>query len=138
MCGAVFADTGFWIARLSPLDRLHGKARDVARALGAVLILTSELVLVETLNAFCGGGIFVRERVARLVDALRTDNRVEVVSQTSDLFADALALYRERGDKAWSLTDCASFPIMRKRGVKSALAHDRHFEQAGFKALLRE
>ena len=138
MRGAVFADTGFWIARLSPLDRLHGKARDVARALGTVPILTSELVLVETLNAFSGGGVFVRERAARLVDTLCADVRVEIVSHTPALFADALALFRGHSDKAWSLTDCASFSIMRRRGVKSALAHDRHFEQAGFKALLRE
>ena len=139
MRGAVFADTGFWIARLSPLDRLHGKARDVARALGGTVpILTSELVLVEMLNAFSGGGVFVRERAARLVDTLCADVRVEIVSHTPALFADALALFRERGDKAWSLTDCASFSIMRRRGIKSALAHDRHFEQAGFKALLRE
>lgn len=138
MRSAVFADTGFWVAQLSPLDRLHRKARDVAQALGTVPILTSELVLVETLNAFSGGGIFVRQRTARLVDALHADNRVEIVAQTPSLFADALALYSERGDKSWSLTDCASFSIMRRHGVEAALAHDHHFEQAGFKALLRD
>lgn len=100
--------------------------------------MTSELVLVETLNAFSGGGIFVRQRTARLVDALHSDNRVEVVAQTPSLFADALALYSERGDKSWSLTDCASFSVMRRHGVEAALAHDHHFEQAGFKALLRD
>lgn len=47
-------------------------------------------------------------------------------------------MYRERTDKSWSLTDCMSFLIMRKRHIKTALAHDRHFEQAGFTALLRE
>jgi predicted nucleic acid-binding protein len=44
---------------------------------------------------------------------------------------------KQRADKEWSLTDCASFKIMKARGITEALAHDHHFEQAGFTALLR-
>ena len=54
------------------------------------------------------------------------------------LFAAGLDLYRNRPDKAWSLTDCISFVVMRERSITEALAYDRHFEQAGFRALLRE
>ena len=138
MRGAVFADTGFWVARISPDDHLHNAARDIGHSLGARQVVTSELVLVETLNIFSGSGAFARDRAARVVEALRTDAQTEIVPQTPQLFDDALALYRERGDKAWSLTDCTSFVIMRKRKIETALAHDRHFEQAGFKALLRD
>ncbi|EKE25438.1 MAG: hypothetical protein ACD_5C00161G0004, partial [uncultured bacterium] len=46
-------------------------------------------------------------------------------------------LYKRMADKDWSLTDCASFEIMKARGITEALAHDHHFEQAGFTALLR-
>ena len=46
-------------------------------------------------------------------------------------------MYRQMLDKEWSLTDCASFALMKERGIAEALAHDRHFEQAGFVALLR-
>lgn len=137
MRGAVFADTGFWVARISPDDQLHDIARDASRALGSAPIVTSELVLVETLNTFSGGGAFARGRAARVVETIRADPQMDIVAQTPALFADALALYRERSDKAWSLTDCTSFVIMRKRKIEAALAHDRHFEQAGFKALLR-
>jgi uncharacterized protein len=62
---------------------------------------------------------------------------VEVVAQTSIQFREALELFASRADKEWSLTDCASFNLMRERGVSEALAHDHHFEQAGFVALLR-
>ena len=49
-----------------------------------------------------------------------------------------LCRYRaSHADKVWSLTDCTSFVLMRQRGIADALAYDRHFEQAGFKALLR-
>lgn len=40
-------------------------------------------------------------------------------------------------DKAWSLTDCISFTIMQENNIVEALTTDRHFEQAGYKALLR-
>ena len=137
MRGAVFADTGFWIARLSPLDQLHAKARELSHGLNTRLVVTTELVLAETLNAYSANGPFMRGLAVRFVDALAADPKVEIISQTPTLFAAALTLYRERADKAWSLTDCMSFSIMKTRGIKSALAHDHHFEQAGFKALLR-
>lgn len=138
MRGAVFADTGFWLARLNPLDRLHAKARETGRALGDAQVVTSDMVLTETLNALSGGGAFVRGQAVRLIATLQSDAQTEIVQQTPLLFGQAVAMYRERTDKSWSLTDCMSFLIMRKRHIKTALAHDRHFEQAGFTALLRE
>ena len=44
---------------------------------------------------------------------------------------------RERADKEWPLTDCISFVVMPDQGLSEALTADHHFEQAGFKALLR-
>jgi hypothetical protein len=41
-----------------------------------------------------------------------------------------------RVDKAWSLTDCISFVVMREHEITDALTGDRHFTQAGFNALL--
>lgn len=55
----------------------------------------------------------------------------------SDLSRAAFDNYRTAADKEWSLTDCSSFVLMRERDVSEALAHDHHFEQAGFVALLR-
>jgi predicted nucleic acid-binding protein len=60
-----------------------------------------------------------------------------VISTSEDIFDQGLSLYKERQDKGWGLTDCISFVVMRERAITEALAADRHFEQAGFKALLR-
>ena len=72
-----------------------------------------------------------------VVRKIAANPNVEVVAQTSIQFREAFDLYASRPDKEWSLTDCASFNLMRERGVSEALAHDHHFEQAGFVALLR-
>ena len=44
----------------------------------------------------------------------------------------------QRKDKDWSLTDCLSFAVMHARDLSEALTGDHHFQQAGFRALLRE
>ncbi|HMD84195.1 MAG TPA: hypothetical protein VKO18_05790 [Terriglobia bacterium] len=36
-----------------------------------------------------------------------------------------------------SSTDCISFVVMREHGMSEALTGDRHFERAGFIALLK-
>lgn len=42
-------------------------------------------------------------------------------------------LLEERGRRGPSLVDCVSFVVMRRHGVKEALAFDPDFEQEGFK-----
>jgi uncharacterized protein len=54
-----------------------------------------------------------------------------------ELFDQGVELYAARTDKQWSLTDCISFVVMRQYRVTEALTGDRHFEQAGFTAMLK-
>lgn len=135
--GAVFADAGYWIALLNPRDRLHATARALAADSTLDLIVTTQMVLTETLNLMGSMGADHRRRAADLVSALSQSADVEVVPQTPAQFEAAIEIYRSRADQSWSLTDCASFQVMRERGITVALAHDRDFEQAGFTALMR-
>ena len=73
-----------------------------------------------------------------MLAALQASALVEIIPASSDLFTAALELYRNRPDKDWGLTDCASFVAMRERALSEALATDEHFQQAGFLALLLE
>ena len=131
----VFVDTGYWVALLNPQDDLHDRAIEASRALGKVRLVTTEMVLDELLAAL--SKVPVRGFVIRGVDAIRNDPNTEVVPQTSIQFREAFDAYRRMADKEWSLTDCASFALMGERHLSEALAHDHHFEQAGYKALLR-
>jgi uncharacterized protein len=60
-----------------------------------------------------------------------------VIPQTTIQFQEALTLYEQRPDKAWSQTDCVSFKIMEEEDIVEALAYDKHFVQAGYVALMR-
>jgi serine/threonine protein phosphatase PrpC/predicted nucleic acid-binding protein len=134
---AVFADTGYWVAISNPRDALHLQAKDLSRSLRPVHLVTSETVLTEYLNDFSQRGQFLRRAAVALIERLRSDPNTTIVRQTSTHFWSAFDLYAARTDKAWSHTDCASFRIMERHRLSEALAYDKHFEQAGFKALLR-
>ena len=85
-----------------------------------------------------GHPLIIRSQAVGVLDALQTSALAEIVSASAELFAQALELYRDREDKEWGLTDCASFVVMTKRGLRDALTTDEHFRQAGVCALLRD
>ena len=133
----VFADSGYWVALINPLDALRSIARQVSGELGAVQIVTSEMVLIEVLNHFSRLGPRLRATAVEVMGEIADDPNVEVVELSSAFFNSALERYASRLDQRWSLVDCSSFVLMEERGIRDALAHDIDFMQAGFNALLR-
>ncbi|CAN5405014.1 hypothetical protein BH20ACI2_BH20ACI2_09240 [soil metagenome] len=91
-------------------------------------LLTSEAVLLELANGF--SRTMFRNATARFTDNICSNRDIEIVWSTQDLFTEALDLYRSRPDKDWSLTDCASFVVMKERDISLAFTSDKHFEQA--------
>jgi predicted nucleic acid-binding protein len=79
----------------------------------------------------------LRQAGLSIVDSLQQNKNVEIIPQTPQLFTEALVFYRQRKDKSYSLTDCASMLIMRQQNIRDVLTFDRHFQQEGFNALLR-
>lgn len=132
----VFADSSYWIALLNPSDELHAKAQLLVRELSSAEVVTSEMVLAEVLNIFSGRGPYLRRTAADAVQHLVSGGDVIVRPQTTEQFQSALELYGQVLDKSWSITDCASFQIMRAERIRAALTSDHHFAQAGFEALL--
>ena len=133
----VFADTAYWIALASPRDQLFEQALKVSRSLEQLHIVTSEWVLVELLNSFAESGTRLRAASVAMVQRIMADRMVSIEPCDAKLFSAAFDLYADRADKGWSVTDCGSFLIMQRLGIEAALTKDRHFGQAGFRALLR-
>ena len=96
------------------------------------------MVLTEVLNDFSKRGNFFRQAAIELIENIYKHPNVTVVKQTSSKFKEGLLLYKQREDKQWSLTDCVSFKRMEEYNILEALTYDKHFEQAGFRALLRD
>ena len=128
----VFADAAYWIAILNPRDGLNAKAREVSKSLNECRILTSEMALTEVLNSLGDKGPSLREAAVRTVESLRSNANVSVVQQTSIQFRDALKRYRDRPDKDWGLTDCASFLIMEEHGIDRRSRMIITFNRQGF------
>ncbi len=130
----VFADTSFYIALLNRLDADHRKAAAFRTGFSG-RYLTTAYVVIELGNWLCRPT--QRSLFVRLVDALGADPSTTVLPATDDSLQRGLALYRNRLDQEWSLTDCISFEVMRQARITHALTADQHFEQAGFVALLK-
>lgn len=48
-------------------------------------------------------------------------------------FAEAFSLMKKFADQAVSFTDCISFVLMKKQGVRDVFGFDRHFVSAGYR-----
>ena len=134
----VFADTSYWIALVNPRDSLSEKAQQLTQKLISSKVVTSEIVFGELLNTFSRHNSLLKEASISLIDRAYESPNIAVISQDTELFKAALNLYRKRLDQAWSYVDCSSFVIMKQKKILEALTYDRHFEQAGFIALLRQ
>ena len=129
----VFGDTFYFLALQNPNDKAHSKALQFTST-GGMRLVTTSFVLLEFADAM--SNISRRNKAAALVRDLYSNAHVSIVPCTQGLLLRGLSLYETRSDKAWSLTDCISFVVMKDRRIHDALTGDPHFKQAGFKVLL--
>lgn len=131
----VFADTFALIAWLNPRDHAHAV---VAEYLGAFSgrIVTTEWVLMELADALSSPES--RSTTIGFLERVRADPYFEIVGYLPSIYLAGFKLFADRPDKAWSLTDCISFSVMKDRGLSEALTADHHFEQAGFRAIFSQ
>lgn len=129
----VFADTFYFIALFNPEDSAHPRAAEFAGLVDR--LVTSEWVLLELADGLSDSEN--RHLFPVIRSGLHANPLAEVVPLDAALHERAIDFYVRHADKDWSLTDCVSFLVMRDRGLTKALTGDRHFEQAGFVALLK-
>ena len=131
----LFVDTAGWMMLADAKDPLHAAARterDSWLKAGGFLLSTN-FVMDETLT-------LIRVRLG-LDSAEAWWSQVEGSARLRWEWIDTLCAEKARRwffkwrDKDFSFTDCTSFVIMKERRVKLALTSDRHFEDAGFRAV---
>lgn len=125
----VFIDTGYILALVNENDQQHAEALALSQRFDGHPVVVTDAVLLEIGNALSR---IDRDAAVQIIEDLRQSPGVTVEHLTPELFESAFALYRRYTDKQWGLVDCVSFVVMRRMQLKTALAFDRHFTQAGF------
>lgn len=133
----VFLDTAFAIAPSSPKVAHHEQAVTISEQLetDGTLLVTTRAVVIEIGNAVAKQPF--RTAAIESIESLEQDPSTKIIPVSEELHKRAFELYRERQDKQWGMTDCISFVVMRDNNLRTALTTDRHFQQAGFQALMR-
>jgi hypothetical protein len=128
----VFADAFFYVALINRRDEHHARVMTWSDSFDGEII-TTQWVLTEVADAFAES--HCRRHLREGFAALAEDRATRIIEVSPEHFTRGMALYDARPDKAWSLTDCISFAVMQEEGLTEALTGDRHFEQAGFRAV---
>jgi predicted nucleic acid-binding protein len=127
-----FADSFFDLALLNPRDAAHERAIELSQSTGGQFV-TTRWVLMEVGDAMAAEED--RPGFLQLLAMLQDDPASLILPADEAQFERGRALFAARKDKDWPLTDCVSFSVMSELGIQEALTGDRHFEQAGFRAL---
>lgn len=99
--------------------------------------MTTNYVLTELVALLISPLRIAHPRIVAFIESLKASPYVHIAHVDPELDHGAWHLFAERPDKEWSLVDCASFVVMRQRGISEALTTDHHFEQVGFVRLLK-
>jgi len=126
----VFVDSSAFIALIDADDNRHSDALETWRTglLGGDAYVSTNYVILETTAVLQRR--FGLEVVRRFVTDMLPVVRIEWVGGTDHDAGLALLLAEAR--RGLSLVDCASFVVMRRLGLGTAFALDRHFAEQGF------
>ena len=135
----LFADTSGWANLVDPSQSFHSMTADIYRSARnqSRRMLTTNYVLTELVALMTSPLRFPRAKMIAFIESLKTSPYIEVLHVDAGLDEEAWQLLKSRQDKEWSLVDCASFVVMRRRKLVEALTTDHHFEQAGFVRALK-
>lgn len=133
---AIFVDTSAFKALFDFSDEFHKKAENFFKKIKKekIVLITSNFILDETYT-------LIRVRMGKPA-ALQFHQ--DLINSFSVLKVKRITLSDEQ--KAWryfaklpgrgmSFTDCTSFALMKRLGIKNAFTFDNDFAKAGFKIL---
>ena len=124
----ILVDSGAWFALYVPNDK-HHQAANAWRHSNDQQLVTTDYLVTETLNLFVARR--ETQRARRLGESLLSGSAARLVRVTPEDIDSAWNVFRRYVDKEWSFTDCVSFVVMERLGLRTAFAFDDHFRQHG-------
>jgi predicted nucleic acid-binding protein len=131
----LFLDAGYVVALEAADDQRHKAASQHWRGLAESLppLVTTTYVFDEIVTFFNNRGR--HDKATEIGNNLLESAAIELVHVDEILFYAGWQYLQRHRDKRYSLTDCISFVVMKRRGIRTSLAFDSHFGQAGFDRL---
>ncbi len=125
----VFVDTGGWYALADARDPDHAAARAWFEG-NTLPLVTTDYVFAETITLI---RLELGHRVAvQFGEELMRSARTQLVSVTAEDRKAAWQIFKKFKDHKFSFTDCTSFAVMKRLGVKHVLTVDKHFRVMDF------
>jgi hypothetical protein len=125
----IFVDTGFFYALASAADPDHERAIEVFESLDPKrlpdLCLTTNHVVLETIKLVKWN--ISQEAAVEIGERLYSEKIARIHWTTPNEEKEALTYLAKYHDQDYSPVDCISFVVMETRGIREALALDRHF-----------
>jgi uncharacterized protein len=129
-----FLDSSYLVALHEARDQNHDKARRHWATLRSTpRIVTTSYVVDEIATYFNSRGHHTR--AVQIGNDILQSSVIRLVHVEEELFHEAWGYFTRHQDKTYSFTDCISFVLMGRLGLRSALSFDQHFSQAGFERL---
>ena len=126
----LLADTSAILALILRDDRNHARAAAFLRSHPEVRFVWTDLILAEVatrLRVHAGA-----ERAVAVVRELLRSRRYELLLAEADILEGSLGQMTRFRDHRLSLTDCASFEVIRRLKLDAAFAFDHDFVACGF------
>jgi predicted nucleic acid-binding protein len=124
----IFVDSGAWYALANPSDPDHEAAKLFVASTNETFV-TSDYIVDELLTLFA-----VRRQKTKGIECLHDvleRGGADLVRADAADFDNALRIYQQFKDKAWSFTDCTSYVLIQRLQIKKAFSFDHHFRQFG-------
>lgn len=126
----MFVDTGPLLALLTRRDQHHAAAVAFVRSNPGIRFVMTDLILSEVVTrARARGSAAAAAAAGRDYLASR---RFEVLFVDAPIVSSSLARLEQFADKRLSLTDCVSFEVMDRLGLRRAFTFDRDFRDCGY------
>src|SRR5204863_3903536 len=127
-----FLDANFVIALEISDDQHHHEAAHYWRTIleTSFSLVTTSYVLDEIVTFL--NSRRQHDKAAKVGNNLLNASHIQLIHVDEPLFYEGWQYFEQHADKTFSLTDCVSFVLMKKLGIREALTFDRHFTQAGF------
>jgi predicted nucleic acid-binding protein len=137
MSNLVFLDTSALVGFLLEGDEHHVRARRTLKDLlrTSCTLLTTDYIFDEVVTRVRGRAD--HDSAVTAGEHILSSSSIELVDVDADLRKDAWRLFRKFRDQQLSFTDCTSFAVMRKYGIREAFTFDADFEKVGFTTIPR-